>query len=856
MSPREDSPLTQYPASGRALVIGSQIAGLRGVDNDVRRMAEMLSRRGFVVDVRTGASATRAGILEGYDRLIAHARPHEPAVVYFAGHGFESGSVGLDRLPWLCIAPTDLGDGTADDWRGITAWELSLKQAQLTQRTRNVTVIFDTGFTSQMSRDAAARDAIPRALPHPVRSGFAEHLEALRARYGSPFSTVDPLGNPDAVVLSACRPSEAAYEYHDADGGYRGAFTEALLEVLADAGNAPISWAVLADAIRSRVLRRFVAQRPEVEGPLRRLPFSLEEDDRRGAIALATVDRDLRLEAGRLTGVVPGDVYGVMPGDARGYDARSALARVKIVAVSATTSTAQRIAGDEPLPADAVAFPLTTSATRRPVAILAPANALPAIEAAIAATPTLRIAEPQEAPVIATLRLAGDALTIEDAMGPLFPAARFPADLDDTIRNIVHLGLAQSLRELEGEYQVSARELAIEFGVVDEGQQIPLPDHGAALGLRDRVYVKVANRSHRPLFIHIFNIGMRGDVFLLTGSVPGGVVLDDRYPEIVLGRTSNDTLTGLYLSWPDGLPMSGFPRLDELLVIATAAPADLRVLETRSELAKTRSSGQRLQDLVGQLRDGLRRDIGDAAQLDGYFVKRLSYMLHPREAALGGLAFGVDDNPTGQAAAREPAAWLTPGVDAPSSRTTVPGDAPRAIAIRLVDLAAESKRPFSAGARIDALICTRSETPGGGYTAWTLRYREITDGYQGPARDTLVFVGEVRDFVDIALFVSRDAPDSPDLATLLADRADREDLRAATAALSTGAVPAPWVAAVGASAALTRMAYELLRGIGESSGLYRTSFLGREQFGVGRHPANGRYRGHGLSFALVIEPIA
>ena len=40
--------------AGHALVLGSQIEGLRGVDNDTRRMAAMLDARGFTVDLRVG----------------------------------------------------------------------------------------------------------------------------------------------------------------------------------------------------------------------------------------------------------------------------------------------------------------------------------------------------------------------------------------------------------------------------------------------------------------------------------------------------------------------------------------------------------------------------------------------------------------------------------------------------------------------------------------------------------------------------------------------------------------------------------------------------------------------------------
>src|ERR1700759_313069 len=110
-----------------ALVLGSQMEGLRGVDNDTRRMAAMLDARGFAVDLRVGADATRAGMLAGYDQLIAASGPDDAAVVYYCGHGYHA-SVPQEGRSWQCIAPTDLREGTVTDWRGITAWELSIKQ--------------------------------------------------------------------------------------------------------------------------------------------------------------------------------------------------------------------------------------------------------------------------------------------------------------------------------------------------------------------------------------------------------------------------------------------------------------------------------------------------------------------------------------------------------------------------------------------------------------------------------------------------------------------------------------------------------------------------------------------------------
>src|SRR5262245_32968320 len=119
---------------GRALLVGSPGKNLRGVDHDVSRMAEMLHERGFAVDIRLREQATRDGILEGYDQLIEKVRPGEAAVVYYAGHGFRA-FVAREAACWQGIAPFDLDATKTDDFRGITAWELSINLARLTKQT-------------------------------------------------------------------------------------------------------------------------------------------------------------------------------------------------------------------------------------------------------------------------------------------------------------------------------------------------------------------------------------------------------------------------------------------------------------------------------------------------------------------------------------------------------------------------------------------------------------------------------------------------------------------------------------------------------------------------------------------------
>jgi len=232
-------------------------------------------------------------------------------------------------------------------------------------------------------------------------------------------------------------------------------------------------------------------------------------------------------------------------------------------------------------------------------------------------------------------------VTVEDAGGPLFSPAAFPSGLDGTLAHLANLGVAQGLRELEGEHGVLASDLAIEFGTVHDGQTRRLPDHGGVLGLADRYYVNLERHGQRPLFVHVLNLSARGKVTLLTHFARGGVVLDRRNPSVMIGQRADGAVIGVGLRWPEGLPRNGLPRLMEFVVIATPATTDLSGLETR-ELVVMRSGGNRLQRALAQLCDGVYRDVGGAGALDGFLVRRLSVLLDPAEPMTGDLTCKID----------------------------------------------------------------------------------------------------------------------------------------------------------------------------------------------------------------------
>ncbi|TMQ21054.1 MAG: caspase family protein [Deltaproteobacteria bacterium] len=850
-----------------ALVIGSETEGLAGAIHDAGCMATVLAKNyGFTVESRIGGDATRDGILDGYNRLIGRVAGGDAAVVYYAGHG----SFSFNRDPddpirtVQAIIPVDHKRG-APNFQAITAWELGILLQKLTDRTQNVTVILDCCHSSQMSRDAAARQAVPRSLPHPLRTSFREHLTALEKLYGD--VELDPVGNPHAVRLVACAQTESAWEYANADGKRTGVFTEALIEVLTEIGNAAISWAAVGNAVRERVLKHFEHQRPDVEGPSERQLFTLTPDRRTGAVPVTMTGGELVIHTGEVLGTARGDTYAAMPLGSESYDATKVIAELKVLEVAPlmSTVTAAWKNGHGHLPDDAVAIPVALAAPTHPVVVIAPDTEREAIAAALRVARTLGIATAEEAgTAIAILRLADAQLVIEDPAGPIFPPARYPQDLADAVKNLANLGVARRVRDMVGEHGLSGAGLDISWGVVQSGQEQPMPDHGASLGLHDRIYVKVKNTTGDPRYIHIFNVGVRGKVTLLTRNLaPAGFKLDSNIRELVLGQR-NAKLAGLPLGWPMGLPET-FPRIDSLFVFVTTTPVGLHPLETQDYVVRggRRGPGSKLQDLLAQVQDGLpravTREIGEEP-LEGFFVQHLSYQLHPRKAAIADtVTYQVDENPQGRASARSADAWLSIDEARRATELALATPAPEAISIRIGELVVERNRAmFSADVRIDALVCTRSANQPEAYAAHTMRFQGIQDGQRLPLQHARIFHGPVRDFVDICLWVSRDTTRDRDLAELFASRAGSEPFRDATTALLTTAsvTAAPWIAAVGASAALGRIAYDLILAIEQKTiGLYRTSFLAGERFGVGRHPTEGLYRAQDFSFSLLIDQV-
>jgi uncharacterized caspase-like protein len=85
----------------RALLIGSEVAGLTGVHRDVAAMADVLRGHGFTTVAATGRDASADGIVGQLRDLAADTAEGDAAVVYYSGHG---GRIRTAAVAWTYSA--------------------------------------------------------------------------------------------------------------------------------------------------------------------------------------------------------------------------------------------------------------------------------------------------------------------------------------------------------------------------------------------------------------------------------------------------------------------------------------------------------------------------------------------------------------------------------------------------------------------------------------------------------------------------------------------------------------------------------------------------------------------------------
>lgn len=844
----------------RALLIGSETGGLRGVHSDVEVLDDALVSLGFATTKAVGPGATRDGIVERYRGLIADSGPDDAALVYYSGHGARCRNVlaGPDRdLPqWLhYILPTDIDDRSDDTFRGLLSQELSQLQRELTDKTPNVTTILDCCHSARMSRDGSM---IPKADGQVAPFPWVD-LEQRWARLRDAEAT-GPAGddNPLAVRMVACSPDQSAYELADTDlGGPHGALTATLVSVLRSPLAATLTWRGLLDLVRPAVMDIVPMQRPELEGPLHRVLFSTETRDDTGVLPVRVEAGAALLDGAALFGMAEGDRYAIVPPDGDPSEPL-ATATVDRVVAGRARLLLTGAAADE-LPPGSSAHPIEVALGARPVLVVPPDHPdRPTVIEALRGRAHLRVVD-AGANVLATVALDDRGIRLLDSAGEPLHADPRPlgAGLGSLADDLQKLARATHVRDLESGAGPAELPDDVEVSYLRleaDGAEVEL-EPGAHLFVGDRLVARFANTADETRYVAVLDVGLAGAVTVQTASEPDGVTLE-KQECYELGRDPvTGGLDGIELFWPD-IP-AGAPRPETFVtIVADEKVEGLKRLEQSG--VRARQAGAWPASALGRLVEALevgRRDArphAEQARPTRYRVHRFDFVLHPgaRPAAADEPAFEVDERPD------------------PSFRFVVPRSAraPERVAVRLKELVVHSNRSLlSAAVRLDALVVTAppvgAEEP---FRASTFRFDRVRDGDRLPFDDLLIHEGPVGRFLDLAIWVAKDDRRDLDLADLLARGTASTEVKGAAAALAGLAVAGPQAAlAAGAAAAVGRLvragATVLDTVQGRSIGVYRTSLLPHQRFGagarppgVGRHPARGVIKAQDLSFAFEV----
>lgn len=822
----------------RALLIGSQTGGLTGVHTDLDVIQKILKPFGFAAcEVLAGDGATRDGILTAYERLIGDHRADDAAVVYYSGHGGRAANPawvpGAATPQYLqYIVPTDYQTSGAA-FHGIFAFELSVLMARLTAAGRNVTVMLDCCHAAMMSR--GYEKLTPRALPRIRIDGVSERLDALKPVW----DRVGVESNKDAVRLVAADFDRSAYESQRADGRPGGLMTAALEEALGEAGGpgTAVNWTALGSRIREGVMRAAPEQRPQVEGPALRRLFQIEEAGDTDAVAFFRDNGRAALRAGQLLGAVTGATYLVMPPGVTALEPEKSIAKALVQTIEGDRSYVSLDPVDAPIADGALAFPSRFPFGKRPVVLDGVMASL------IADNNFVKVAE-TPGPAIATLKASEGKLVVLDPDGAALTLLLDDDPIGRAAVNAVLTGLARAdaVRTLPNGDLPAAIDIA--WGRVDGGELIPM-QNGDLLHAGEKLFVEIANCGQALVYAGVFDLGIGGDVTLLTTSIPTGIPIA---PGGVyrLGEREGQ-LIGLKTGWNSRVPSDG-ARREAVVIIAAEEPTQFRALEGKVQIARDKGQSSALDRLLSEIGSATAREIEPDEPRGGRFLTRhIEFQLSPMP------------RPTADRRAR----FLVDQSIAPAflSRAAPPEDTAFAgeIALRLSKLIVHSNRAYwgTTGVRVDALAVTASQKGTSPYTPKTFTFPRIGDEQALPFDDLLIFAGKPARYLDFQLWVSKAKPNSKPLGELIKETLNNKEFQSAATVLAGLAVAAPVAATiVGAAAAAGTIGYfaekVLTAAVDASIGLYRTSFLPSQQFGLGRHPQAGVIRAQDFSFSFEI----
>jgi len=336
-----------------ALIVGvgqyqyDRVPDLIGPPNDARRFYQLLTGSngygfpGENVCLLLDGQATTAGFKQAFDKaLVERARPQDLAVVFYAGHGSQRADQNGDE-PDGMDETFMLHDARTRGVRDLSDDEFHQMLLRLHARTRNITVVLDSCNSGTATRGDAGTFVARYFEPEQDLPPAADDGAGNSGDGGADWV---PETLPGLVVLTAASDGTAALE---TDG--HGIFTDALVQVLGQASNLPLTYAQVARQVPPLVAARSY-QIPYFHGDLNTPVFSNQGRTRPLAWEVTAAGETLELAGPPLPGIGTGAELRIYAGEVRGEDSRDpgkAKATVIIDSLGGLNATARIMARRE-----------------------------------------------------------------------------------------------------------------------------------------------------------------------------------------------------------------------------------------------------------------------------------------------------------------------------------------------------------------------------------------------------------------------------------------------------------------------------------------------------------------------------
>jgi len=349
-----------------ALVVGvgvfenSKITALPGTANDARRFYDLLTGKngyGFPkqnVCLLLDEQATMGRFKQSFGKaLVERARPNDTVVIFYAGHGSQTRDKNgdeNDKLDETWI----LHDSRSNGVRDLIDDELNSLLASLYEKTKFIT----------MFADSCNSGSVLRGDKGTYKARFFDFLEddedvdeAEFADAKGDGAGVDwiPESMPGLVVFTAASDGTAALESKD-PGEEGGVFTDALIQVLSQVGDQPLTYAQAARQIPSLIAAKSY-QIPYFHGDLDRPVFGNTTRKRPISWELTEVGEDIKITGPPMAGMGIGAELRVYDGAMSGADTRDpAKAKATLIVNSMSGLNARAHITAAPEEADSLAI--------------------------------------------------------------------------------------------------------------------------------------------------------------------------------------------------------------------------------------------------------------------------------------------------------------------------------------------------------------------------------------------------------------------------------------------------------------------------------------------------------------------